>query len=304
MTSQTSPELIENAKKIIMGQVMFHEVMALVGEHKTVSQNVSDNQYCVNTKNKLTAFEESFDYRDMYRERGDWEIPERVLRECGDWIWKKRERHRANKLLGCKEVKRIHAGGNSRSTVSEKISSSLLGKISRHLRSSRVQRVTKILAKKNDLHIDELQYPSYFVFANVELQHDISALPGFLCANKYDSYTYEFGIWRDFRFFRSEVLKSIEAAGSSVRNTDLWSVSNHRLDVYPLIITGQDAWSSVAFRDWNSFDLVHRPAWLRDSSNLFGKKGEIATLYWDEVIVQNPKSITVVEVGTTDPSLL
>ena len=81
MNMQTPSEHIEKAKNRIWEQVLFHEVLARVGDHKTVSTDdpfhidvrpyppiVPNNETCQINRVKLTDHPKRFEYRDLYRE--------------------------------------------------------------------------------------------------------------------------------------------------------------------------------------------------------------------------------------------
>lgn len=72
------------------------------------------------------------------------------------------------------------------------------------------------------------------------------------------------------------------------------------MDVYPLIITGQDAWASLALRGEYSLELNHIPSWVQDKTDPLGNEGVLKAQYWDMVKIQNENWMLIMEGGSSD----
>lgn len=308
---------ILKARQKVFDEVMFHEVLAMVGEQKEVppsgaehieaqqfySQRSSSesNHQRLSSDNVKVAIEEhsrSFKYTELNTRIKNWKLPEREIHDCTDWIWRSRERRRAIELLRCKRI--CYAGGNSRCTVNESLNVQTLRKVSKVLKSSNAKMVNTILAKEREFDLVRQEQAFYFVFVHVHLEQDIRALPNFIRTECYDALPYELGIWEDFRFFHADVFRPYESAGAKVDGTGLYACEGSRVDVYPLIITGQNAWASLAFRGEDSLKLSHIPSWVPDKTDPLGSEGVLGAQYWDMVKIQNENWMLVMEVGSSE----
>ena len=306
-----------NALQQIFQEVMFHEVLAMVGEQKEVpppggehievqqfyrqlSSNESNHKEWSYDKVKVAIEEHSrsFKYFKLNTRIKNWKVPEREIHDCTDWIWRSRECRRAIELLRCKRI--CYAGGNSRCTVNESLNVQTLRKVSKVLKSSNAKMVNTILAKEREFDLVRQEQAFYFVFVHVHLEHDIRALPNFIAAKNDEVGSYEIGIWENFRFFCVDVFRPYESAGAKVDGTGLYSCEGSRVDVYPLIITGQDAWASLALRGEDSLKLSHIPSWVQDKTDPLGSAGVLRAQYWDMVKIQNENWMLIMEVGSSD----
>jgi len=312
-----SKKHISNARQEILDNVMCHEVLAMVGDQREVplpdsrqidvrkytqqcwSEELNLYEWNYNAINvDVYPYERSFKYKELYCPNEDWKIPEEQIAKCTRWIWCSRECRRAIELLRCKRM--CYAGGNSRDTVNERLNVRLLRKVSKVLKSNNAKKVHTILAKEPRFKLKQQEQAFYFAFVHVHLEHDLRALPKFIGAECYESLPYEMGTWENFRFFRVDVFRPYESEGAKVDGTGLYSFSGSRVDVYPLIIAGQNAWASLAFRGENSFKLKHIPSWISDKTDPLGTEGVLAAQYWDTVEIQNENWMAIVEVGSSD----
>ena len=141
----------------------------------------------------------------------------------------------------------IYAGGvSSRASVNTVITLNSLRKAARTLESNRAKRVTSRLAPGVDFGTRGVQ-PAFIVFVHTDAIADIRNLPGFVKVEEYGNYKplhdMEIGACEDFRFVKSPLLTSFQAAGSATLNGTL-SLGGAAVDVYPFIIVGEDCWRS------------------------------------------------------------
>ena len=71
------------------------------------------------------------------------------------------------------------------------------------------------------------------------------------------------------------------------------------IDVYPMIVVGEDAWADVALRGASSFGVSHIPYSQKDKNDPHGQRGFIGAIFWSAAFVQNDGWMAVAEVGAS-----
>jgi hypothetical protein len=89
-------------------------------------------------------------------------------------------------------------------------------------------------------------------------------------------------------------------SGAAVGSTGLYSTSAANIDVYPIIVMGEEAAFDVALRGEDSVDPTHLPANLKQKSDPHGQRGYVGATFWSAVLVPNNGWMAVAEVGTTN----
>lgn len=178
-----------NALQQIFQEVMFHEVLAMVGEQKEVpppggehievqqfyrqlSSNESNHKEWSYDKVKVAIEKHSntFNYTKLNTRIKNWKVPEREIHDCTDWIWRSRERRRAIELLRCKRI--CYAGGNSRCTVNESLNVQTLRNVSKVLKSSNAKMVNTILTKEREFDLVR-QEQAFFLYSFTSILNKI-----------------------------------------------------------------------------------------------------------------------------------
>lgn len=194
--------------------------------------------------------------------------------------------------------------GTSRSTVNGKLTLNLIRKIVKSLQANHGGSVTKVLSASGNYGTDAVA-PGFFVYCHTDLEPDIRDLPGFVPAEKYATGTplpNEVGKCERFRFITSPDLPSYQDAGAAVGTLGLYSTSASNIDVYPLIIAAEDAWSQVAVRGKESLDPTYLPPGQKSKSDVFGQRGYAGTIWWKAAMIENNGWIAVANVGVSNLS--
>ena len=196
----------------------------------------------------------------------------------------------------------IYAGGvSSRASVNTVITLNSLRKAARTLESNRAKRVTSRLAPGVDFGTRGVQ-PAFIVFVHTDAIADIRNLPGFVKVEEYGNYKplhdMEIGACEDFRFVKSPLLTSFQAAGSATLNGTL-SLGGAAVDVYPFIIVGEDCWGQVALKGMNAI----KPTVLRSGTishaNPLGQFGYVGASTWFAAVRLNEAWMARIECAVT-----
>lgn len=192
--------------------------------------------------------------------------------------------------------------GNSRTTVNGKLTLPLIRKIVKSLQANHGKSVTRVLSASNQYGTDAVA-SGFIVYCHTDLEPDIRDLPGFTPVEKYASGTpmaNEVGKCERFRFVTSPDLPSYQDAGAAIGATGLYSTSLTSIDVYPLIVAAEDAWSQVAVRGKESLDPTFLPPGQKSKSDPFGQRGYAGTIWWKAAMVENYGWLAVANVGVTN----
>ncbi len=255
-----------------------------------VDVNVVQQQYaCLYAYTDKTA--------DLYED----DIPEEMKIQTGERMGLVREMIRYGALKAGTNV--IYAGGTSRATTDEPLTLKLIRRMTKTLKSNHAKKKTRILSPSPNYDTHSIE-AAYLVFVHTDLEPDIRDLPGFTKVADYGSRNtiseYEFGSCEEFRFLCSPELSAYADAGAAVGATGLVSTGGSNIDVYPVIVMGEDACYDVALRGLNSFDVIHLPHTQKDKSDPLGQRGYVGAKFWAAVSIVNGGWMGIIECGATD----
>lgn len=226
------------------------------------------------------------------------DVVEAMKKQTGKRLGLVREMVRWGALKAC--TNKFYAGGTSRATVSSRLTGPLLRKITRSLRNNHGQFITSILAPGAQYGTTAVEQ-SYLVFGHTDLEQDIRDLPGFkeiaTYANRKPVSEYELGSWENFRFILSPDLPPTPNSGAAVGVTGLVSTSGAQIDIYPVIVAGEDAWAQVALRGKESIDVTAIMPSQKDKNDPLGQRGYIGATNYFAAKVMNDGWMAVAEVG-------
>lgn len=234
---------------------------------------------------------------DLYEDN----VPDEMKKQCGERMGLLREMIRWGVLKGGTNV--YYSGGTSRATVDEKVTLSFLRKISRNLQANHAKRITGVLSASPDFGTTAVE-AAYLVFGHTDLESDFRDLAGFKHVSEYGQrkpvHPQEIGSVENYRVILSPELASIPDAGAAVGATGLYSTGAANVDVYPIIVCGEDAWGQVALRGSDAMDPTWIPPGEKTKDDPLGQRGFIGAKFYMNCVRLNEGWMAVGEVGTTD----
>ena len=126
-------------------------------------------------------------------------------------------------------------------------------------------------------------------------------LQGFVHVSAYSSrkpvHAQEIGSCENFRFITSPELAPYLAAGADVASTGLMGTA--KVDVYPFIMVGEEAWGQLALRGADSIDPTYIPPGVKDKSDPLGQRGYVGAKFYMQCMLLNEGWMAVVEAGVS-----
>lgn len=229
------------------------------------------------------------------------DMPAAARDQVGDRVGLVREMVRYGGLKAA--TNKFYSGGTSRATVDEPITLNLLRRITRSLKGNHAKIVRQIIDPAEAEGTSPIE-AAYLVFASTDCEADIRDLPGFTPTAEYGKralvHEHEIGSCENFRFVLSPELASIpDAATSTTASTaGLVSTTGSYPDVYPVIVTGMDAWYQTSLTG-NAMDPTNLPAGKKDKSDPLGQRGYVGASFWFSSDVINEGYMAVAEVGVS-----
>ncbi len=226
-------------------------------------------------------------------------IPDEMSRQVGERVTFVNEMIIYGALKACTNA--FYGGtGTTVATVNGGLTLGLIQKVVMNLQANHAMMVTSVL-KASGLFGSDPVAAGFLVYCHTDLEPDIRALPDFTPTEKYASGTpmeNEVGKCQRFRFITSPDLPSIQNGGAAVGATNLYSTTGTSLDVYPLIVVAQDAWSQIAVRGLDgNVDPTYLKPGEKSKSDPHGQRGYCGTIWWKAVMIENNGWMAVVNVG-------
>lgn len=222
---------------------------------------------------------------DLYED----DVPAEMKKQTGERVGLIREMVRYGALKGITNL--FYGGtGNSQATVNGTISLNLLRKMTRSLKANHAKMVTSFLAPSPNFATAPVE-ASYLVFCSTDMEPAIRDLPGFKHTAEYGNrkvvHEQEIGSVESFRFVLSPELAPTLDTGALTGATGLQS-SGTKVDIYPMVIVGEDAWGQVALRGADSLDVSWIPPGQKDKNDPLGQRGYIgAKTYMVATVLNN-----------------
>lgn len=141
-----------------------------------------------------------------------------------------------------------------RSEVAAPIAEEDLIAAQRFLKASKAKLITKMLKAGPNIATEPVA-PAFIAFGHTNLEPDFRSLTGFVPVEKYATGTalsdYELGKFQQIRVILSPDLEIFYGAGDTTP-TGVLSADGVNVDVYPIVIIGQDSYGIVPLRGMDS----------------------------------------------------
>lgn len=234
---------------------------------------------------------------DLYED----DVPEEMKRQTGERVGLLREMVRYGALKGMTNV--FYGGtGSSPSTVNGTVSLNLLRKITRSLKANHAKMITSILAPSPNYATKPVE-AAYLVFCSTDLEPAIRDLPGFKHVSEYGTrkpiHEQEIGSVESFRFVLSPELAANINSGAAVGATGMYSTGAVNIDIYPMIVVGEDAWGQVALRGLDAIDPTYIQPGVKDKSDPLGQRGYVGAKFYMSCVLLNEGWMAVAEAGVS-----
>lgn len=234
---------------------------------------------------------------DLYED----DLASEMKKQTGQRIGLVREMVRYGALKGMTNA--FYAAGTNRGTVAASLTVNLIRKVTRQLKQNHAEMVTSILDSSPKFGVSSVE-AAYLVFCHTDMEAAVRDLDGFIHIADYGTrqtiHPQEIGSVESFRFILSPELAPYINAGAAVGVLGLFSTGASNIDVYPVIVTGEDAWGQVALRGGNSLDVSYIAPGTKDTADPLGQRGYIGAKTYTVSQMLNSGWAAVVECGTPD----
>jgi N4-gp56 family major capsid protein len=228
------------------------------------------------------------------------EMPSEMKKQTGERMGLVREMVRNGALRAC--TNKFYAGGTSRATVDERLTLPFLRRITRGLKSNHAKMRTSILDASEKFGTAPIE-ASYVVFIPVDVENDARDLPKFTPVAEYGNRRtiseYELGSCENYRFICSPELAPIIDSGAAVGATGLISTGGSNVDIYPVLIMGEDAAFDLALRGKEALDPIVLMPGVKDKADPGGQRGYIGAKFYGAAFVANQGWMAVAECGAS-----
>lgn len=200
----------------------------------------------------------------------------------------------------------VYANGDTLVGVNSAVSLNRLRQCARTLESNRAKRVTQAIKPGPNFGTASVE-ATYLVFHHTDCNSDIRDLPGFTKREDYGSavkpvHPREIGACEEFRFIPSPLFTPSLAAGAAVGTTGMLAANAANIDVYPMIVTAQDAWGHVALKGhgYTGISPTIIPASQKNHANPSGMFGYVGADFWYNAVRLNENWMVALKVAVTD----
>lgn len=243
---------------------------------------------------------------DLHEDGGD--MPDEMKKLTGERIGLIREMARYGEFKTCTNA--FYSGGTTEGTVDEKLTLNVLRKAARSIKANHGKTVTSILAPTANFNTAAIE-ASFIAFCHTDVEPDIRDLPGFIPVASYGSrkpiHDNEIGSVENFRFVTSPDLVPTNNAGAATGATGLKSLTTTsftsagtKVDVYPIILVGEDCWGQVALRGAESVDPTYIKPGTKSSGDPLGQRGYVGAKFYFAATMLNDGWGAVIYAGVTD----
>ena len=214
-----------------------------------------------------------------------------------------KERILWNMMVGGTNV--IYSGtATSRATVTATIDLGDLRLAQRTLKVAMAKPITSIVPATDKVATQPVA-PGYVAVGHTNFEQDLRGITGFVPREQYSNSTtllsdYEIGKIEDIRFILSPHLTYFPSAGSTTV-TGVLTTNGTNVDVYPLVIFGQDAFAATPLKGQDSARVVVKnPQMGASMQDPLGQRGYVAWKMWYSATRLNEAWIVRIEAAVSD----
>lgn len=146
-----------------------------------------------------------------------------------------------------------YSNGSARTDVNTPVDLDMIRYMARALDRNHAKRVSKMIKAGPNFSTEPIK-PGYIIVGHTDLRRDFEECDGFVSVVNYGSYTpvseYEIGAVDGHRVILTNHFSKITSGGSATTNGMEYTGSN--VDVYPFVMFGEDAFTSIAVKGDNA----------------------------------------------------
>ncbi len=259
-----------------------------------------DSLTVLDTSATVQEYGALYGYTKRQAQLGEDPMPDWMEEQLGERLGSVREVVYIGALQG--GTNRFYAGGTTRATVDEALSTNLLDRITRSLENNHADYVRDVV-KATVVYGSQSLSPCYISYTHTDARADIERLPGFKGVEDYGSmakvHERERGTVGAHRFVLSaDMPKTINGATSGTLGS-LKSTGGTYADVYQMFTVAKNHWGHVSFRGLDTLDFNHIPVNKVDKSDPTGARGYVSATFQDVGLVTNHGWGAVTEFGVS-----
>lgn len=197
----------------------------------------------------------------------------------------------------------IYSGtATSRAQVIAPISGADLQLAQRALKNSFAKPITKMLNASQKIATQPVA-PAYVAIGHTNLEQDLRAITGFVPRENYSDvkllHDREIGKYQDIRFILAPHYTYFPSAGGTTV-TGVLTTNGTNVDVYPLVIFGQDAFGTLVLKGADSAKVaVKNPKMGESYEDPLGQRGFVAWKTWYSGVRLNEAWVLRVEAAAS-----
>lgn len=197
----------------------------------------------------------------------------------------------------------IYANGAARGAVNSSISLNKVRAAVRSLDAQKARPINRILDGSPHYNTTPVE-AGYVAVCHTDCKHDIRQLTGFTPVAEYGNRRTlcmeEFGAVEDVRFVTSPELKPLAGTGAAVGSSGMVSTKGNKVDVYPIILLGREAYATVPLKGARALTpMVINPG-NPSKSDPLAQRGYVSWKSYFAAVRLNENWMVRIEVGASD----
>lgn len=234
---------------------------------------------------------------DLYED----DIPDAISKQLGSRMGLLQEIIDYSALKACTN-KFYGGGGSTRASVTKRLTLGGLRKVARNLYLNHAEMITEVIAPSANYDTSAIE-AAYIVCVHTDAIADIRNLPGYTPVEKYGNrkpvHVCEKGSCEEFRFVASPELVPILDAGVVTASASDLVADSTKVDVYPCVVMGSEAWGKMRLRGTKGFTPYYHPVDKADKSDALGQRGYAGAKMYAAAAVLNNGWMAIYEVGVS-----
>jgi N4-gp56 family major capsid protein len=194
----------------------------------------------------------------------------------------------------------IYTNGTARNTINSAISLNALRSAVRTIKNARGRQHTTMLSGSPDYNTTPIE-GGYIAFGHTDLEADVRNIPGFVPVAEYGSRRAlcpeELGTVENVRIILTPLLSAFADAGDTT--TTMVSTSGTKADVYPLIVTGKEAYGLVPLKGEGAITPTVLNPGTPSKSDPLGQRGYVGWKTYYAAVRLNETWMVRIETGST-----